>query len=305
MKKNGQSSQDHELDISKLITIIYKEKILILIIVLLFLIIGFYQVFSQNNKTYESAITVRNAPNYLFEEYRDFLSKNFSNKETFSLSDIFNNEFKSSLLSSDNILNFFEQNNKINYFKNYIQNKNISSENHSDIELNEIINLKKENQKSLYSQYSLTFQKNFKGEQFLNDYIIFTKTATEKIFIYELNELIKNEIKIYEKNLEVAKVINLTKPFLANNVVNTGSNALFYNGTEVLSQQLIDLNNLLNQTSKIEFNYNPIYVKAKTSVPVLKNESKQLIILITFFLLGLILSFMIISIKFILKNKNK
>ena len=302
MKKNGQLSQDHELDLLKLITIIYKEKILILIIVLLFLIIGFYQAFTQNNKTYTSVITVRNAPNYLFEEYRDFLYKNYSNKQTYPLSDMFNNEFKFSLLSSDNILNFFEEKNKINYLKNY---KNIGSENYFDIEVKEIIDLKKENKQSLYSQYVLTFQKNFKGEQFLNDYVIFTKTKTEKIFINELNELIKNDIKIYEKNIEVAKKINLTNPSFNNNIVSAISNDLFFKGTEVLSVQLIHLNNILNQTHKIKFNYNPIYEKATNSVLVSKNESKKLITLVAFFLLGLILSFIIISIKFILKNKSE
>jgi hypothetical protein len=117
-------------------------------------------------------------------------------------------------------------------------------------------------------------------------------------FKEQLKESIKNEIKIYDQNLEIAKTINLENPILksfaeGNTVVNEPQ-ALFYKGSKVPSLQKYYLEELLKGTDNNTFNYNPILEQA--SYPTLVTKSASIFMTITF-ALGLFFSFIVIFIK--------
>ena len=113
-----------------------------------------------------------------------------------------------------------------------------------------------------------------------------------------MKESIKNEIKIYGQNLEIAKTINLENPILksfaeGNSVVNEPQ-ALFYKGSKVLYLQKSYLEALLKEIDDYTFNYNPILEKA--SNPMLVTKSASVFMAITF-ALGLFFSIIIIFIR--------
>ena len=107
-----------------------------------------------------------------------------------------------------------------------------------------------------------------------------------------MKERIKNEIEIYDQNLEIAKTINLEKPILksfpqGNTIVNEPE-ALFYKGSKVLFLQKSYLEVLLKEIDNNTLNYNHILKQA--SSPVLLTKSASIFMAIAF-ALGLFFSF--------------
>jgi hypothetical protein len=75
--------------------------------------------------------------------------------------------------------------------------------------------------------------------------------------------------------------------------------ALFYKGTKVLSQQLLFLNNLLDETQNLKLDYNPILEKT-LSEPLIKQSPK--ILLFIGLALGFFFSLIIIFVKKLFKS---
>ena len=131
---------------------------------------------------------------------------------------------------------------------------------------------------------------------------------TKKKTLFEIKKILKlsieNKIIIFENALKKAKIINLENPILRslNNqsqVVNEPTD-LFYKGSKVLSQEIVDLKNLLIKLENEQFDYSIILQKPMTfpnnleSLPL--NFALGLI-------LGLFLSLLIIFLKNIFKQK--
>lgn len=287
MNPNNQTIPDDEIDLKKIILTLWKEKYLILIITLVFTVAGFIYGILQlkQPKVYQSTIILRDVPKGQFGKYTIFLSD--SN---------FNQEFKLNLISLNNLVNFVEQNKKIDEFKSYLKTNNIKTSTYFKGKFQSVTN--KENK--LTNQYTLNFSIELPGTEFLDDYIIFTKQVTENEFKNQLKERIKNEIEIYDQNLEIAKTINLENPILksfaqGNTVVNEPQ-ALFYKGSKVLSLKKHYLEELLKEIDNSNiFNYNPIIAKASNSTLVTK--SSAIIFMSIAFAVGLFFSFIVIFIR--------
>lgn len=309
MKKSGQSPPREQIDMRQIIFNIWKEKITILATTLLITIIGFALVYEKNPKKFTSTITVRDAPNHFFEEYRPFLIKDFfqSNQgQPVGIAESFNNEFELNLLSIENLLVFFEENNKIEAFKDYLKKNNISARDYFNGGLKILIDTDK---KSAGRKYYLSYTPPLNADDFLNNYIAYTKIKTEKIIIEQILERIQVEIKVHEQTLNIAKRLDIIKPYLFGEK-NTGyiqDSQSYYRGTEVITQQIINLNDLLKRTKEFKLNYNPILIKASSSMSfhLNKKEAKNPIFnLMAFILLGLILSIIIIFFKSVIKNES-
>lgn len=326
MSKKKTNLQDDEINLSEIILYFWKQKFLILFFSLTFLVAGFIYGMLQP-KIYETDVTLRNTPETLFFKYNLYLQEKFEKS--------FDKELKLNLLSFDNLLEFIEKNNKINELKSSLKENNIDIRKYFE----EKLILKK-------NKYTFSFEKSFQGEDFLNDYVIFTKQKTEKIFKEQLITTINNKINYYKQNLKIAEKIELQDPMLkfildANNgyalftiqkaekisielneklinmVANLEdielkkliletfnrdyslpslmreSNALFYDGTKILSQKLIYLNELKNDASNLTLN-NLLIEKA--SFP--KQTSKStLVFVVAGFILGLFVSLIIIFIR--------
>jgi LPS O-antigen subunit length determinant protein (WzzB/FepE family) len=288
--------QADEINFLEVILYLWKQKFLILPFCLTFLIAGFiYGIYQP--KIYKTTVTLQKAPETLFSKYNLYFQKDFEN--------FFDNTLKLNFLSFDNFIEFAKKNNKINELESTFKN-NIGIEKY----FKENFNLKK-NEYTLFLFYEKTFQ----GEDFLNDYIIFTKQKTEKIFKENLISDIDTKINFYKQHLKIAEDLDLQNPVLKsmleannNHVIFTiqeaekflikkfrvdQSIALFYHGTKILSQMIIILNELKNDANNLTLN-NLFLEKASFT----EQTSKSTLVFVVFgFMLGLLISLIIIFIR--------
>ena len=118
------------------------------------------------------------------------------------------------------------------------------------------------------------------------------------MFKQQLTQNIINEINIYQHHLEIAKKIDLDNPILQSmqegQSVFNEPDALFYKGTKVLSQQLIYLTKLLNDSNDLTLDYNLILEQA--SLPILVSKTIYFFMGITL-AFGLFLSFIFVFLR--------
>jgi LPS O-antigen subunit length determinant protein (WzzB/FepE family) len=294
MKRNSRILQDDEIDLSEIIKALWNEKILILSISLFFMVVG-YVYGALQPKIYKTEITIREAPSSLFEAYSPFFStQQQQQQQQQGITREFNDQVKLSLSSLDTLVQFVEETNTINDFKNHLKEKNIDVRDYFRKKFESVI-YKKNN---IQNKYSFTYLQPLSGPSFLNDYIIFAQQQTMTMFKQQLTQSIINEINIHEQHLEIAKKIGLENTILQSTVegrsVFNEPDALFYKGTKVLTQQITYLNKLLNETKNLTLDYNPILEQA--SSPALITKSPIIYAAIAL-LLGLFFSLMIVFIR--------
>ena len=300
MKRNSRILQDDEIDLREIIKTLWNEKILILFISLVFMVVG-YVYGALQPKIYKTEITIREAPLFFLEAYNSFLSirqQQLSNKQQQDIARQFNDNLKLNLSSLDTLVQFVEETNTINDFKNYLKEKNISPRNYFRRKFENVIEKK---DKNIRNKYSLTYLQPLPGPSFLNDYIIFAQQQTMTMFKQQLTKTIINEINIHQHNLEIAKKIDLDKPMLQSldegrGVVNEPE-ALFYKGTKILTQQITYLNKLLNEAKNLTLDYSPILEQASTGSLITKSPIIYAAIAL---LLGLFFSLIIVLIRSIM-----
>ncbi len=295
MKRNQKIIQDDEIDLGEIIKKLWNEKILILSISLIFMVIG-YVYGALQPKIYKTEITIREAPLFLFKTY-DALYGIQIQQQKKQIKDIvnkFNDDLKLNLLSLDTLVQFVEETNAINDFKNHLKKKNISPRDYFSGKFNSVIDKKKNEQKQ--NKYSLTYLQPLPAQSFLNDYIIFAHQKTMLMFKKQLRQTIINEINVSQHHLEIAKKIDLENPILKQ-VQESGflvnePDSLFYKGTKVITLNIAYLNKLLYEVENLTLGYNPILEQA-SNPKLISNHSFVSIA----FALGLFLSFMLIFIR--------
>jgi LPS O-antigen subunit length determinant protein (WzzB/FepE family) len=292
MKRNSLLTQDDEIDLLEFIRELWKEKILIISVSLLFMAIG-YVYGTLQPKIYKEKILLREAPSYLFE-VRPFVVK--LNSYMLSLAKDFNNEFKINLSSSEILDRFVEQNNKIDEFKINLASKNIDIKKYFKGQLEIITNDGKNNSLA----YSLTYGEYSPGDHFLNDFILFVKQETETVFKKQTMHIINDEINKYKENLEIAKKINLENQSTVVFYSLQDPPPLYLRGTKALTYQIAILNQTLNEAKLLKLDYNPVLEKASHSIII--SKSPLMFATIAFFV-SFFLSFILIFIRFLLKNK--
>ena len=193
------------------------------------------------------------------------------------------------------MVKFVEETNTINDFKNYLKEKNISPRNYFKGKFESVIDKKN----NIQNKYSFTYSQPLPGPSFLNNYIIFVKQQTTDMFKKQVEINIINEIKIHQHHLEIAKKIDLHNPILISIVegrsVVSEPDALFYKGTKVLTQKIISLNKLLNETKNFKLDYE--FILEQASAPILDSNPLYFFMSIAS-AFGLLFSIIIVFIKF-------
>ena len=250
MKKNNYYLSDNEINLTDLIRVIWKQKILILFITTIFVLsVNIYNklinlVPNNGDIKYTTIITIKSDQNF-FQKYQpySFLSLNeskilFTNIFTFNVTDLINFQI------------FFEkaQSKEYDEFKTYLQKKNISIQNYFKTNSGNVIekNIKIEN------KFFLTYTKPLIGSNFVNDYLEFIKNKTNEEYKNILKISIQNNLNLHKKSFVYAKLIGLDKPILSNNALH---HDFFYLGTTILTQKISDLENLLIELEKDQFHY--------------------------------------------------
>jgi|LakMenEpi03Aug12_release.lakeMendotaPanAssembly.Ray.scaffolds.fasta_scaffold228509_1 LPS O-antigen subunit length determinant protein (WzzB/FepE family) len=299
MKKKYPSVQnDFEINLSDIFGKLWKDKILIFLICLIFSITSYFY-FTSQTKTYKIGIEFSEASEKVFNHYIEF-SKELQ-MPTKDLEINFNNEFREQLLKPDNFAEFVKKNNEIIEFKSYLKDKNIDIP--TFFEESFIINyLDKESKKLIIDRIYFIYEKNFLAEKILNEYIIFVKNKTEEIFKRDILDKVIFQIKHYKYHLMLANAANLNEPKGEFVYINNANNSdiLFFLGTKILTIKINNLENLLDKDKTLRLNYNPIKKKINPSA----NFKSPKIYLALSFVLGLFFSLVILFIKSLMKNKS-
>jgi hypothetical protein len=212
------------------------------------------------------------------------------------------------LLSSVNLKNFIKKINKEKKNTLYILDHDSTFKN--EFFENKIQNLLIENKslrnKSIDNQYVFTFPIYFNGELFLNNYLRFIEKKLSKELYLRLSILVDNQISMYKKNLEIAKLLNLEYPIsiTGDNVVIINqkiykSDDFFYQGTKVLEYQINNLKLLKDEISE-KISKNVIDYKIIT----LPYNLNLYLYMMVGLVMGFILALIIIFFRVILNKNN-
>jgi LPS O-antigen subunit length determinant protein (WzzB/FepE family) len=301
MKKNNPYITDDEIDLGDLVKKMWREKILILSISIVFGLLGYlYASLNQEFKEeFKIEIKLKNPPSQLFEPYTHVFTNNKSNNNNNDIAIQFISEFKLNFLSLNNIESFIDESREFDNFKGYLKSRNTSTKQYFTNRLKEVT----EKNLIITNKYFLVFTKELDGDAFLNNYAQFIKKKTEFELKKNLKLSIINKITSLENALENAILINLENPILrsmnqTNQVVNEPED-LFYKGSKILSQEIIYAKKLLIKLENDQFNFNIISDKSLNS-PV--KEMPNLTYFAIGLMFGLFLSLGIIFFKDILKN---
>jgi hypothetical protein len=155
------------------------------------------------HKIYKTEITIREAPSSLFEAYRPYLSKEQQQQQQQGFAKEFNDMVKLDLSSLDTLIQFFENNNKINSFKTDLKEKKINPRNYFKNKFESAKN------KSIINpnKYSLTYSQPLQGEIFLSEYIIFVQQQALIRFKQRLQKSILLEINVYKQHFKLQKIL--------------------------------------------------------------------------------------------------
>ena len=314
MKKNNTYLAVDGVDLGDLLKLLWREKILILLINIICGLLGFF--YATSLQELRTEITLKNPPTQIFEPYNLFNfnnnnnnnsnsnnnnsnsnSNNNNNNNNNNIAEQFISDFKLNFLSLDNLENFIEESREFDNFKRYLKSRNISAKQYfiNDEKFGQV----KEKNIITPNKYFLNHTKELDGAIFLNKYVEFVKKKTIAQSKNNLKLTLLNTINNNQEALEIAKKVQLENPIIKTinqqQVVNEPE-ALFYKGTKVISENLNNLNKRLIKLENDEFNYNATLQKALSL-----NTINLTLYLVLGLILGSFLSLVIIYFKNILK----
>ena len=206
MRHKNQIIETEEVDLVEIIRKLWKDKFLIIFITLIFSVSSYLYI-SLKPKTFETTATLKSLPNTLFVKFENELKQNQQQQEeqqrqpeTFQL--LLTKKLQEKLNSFDNIGLFVKQNNKITSFKAFLIENKISAKDYflNGTSRNKFGNVTN-GKKIIENQYYLNFPQELKGNEFLDEYILFTFLKSEKVIRSQIISKLSNKKSNYEKYL--------------------------------------------------------------------------------------------------------
>ena len=274
--------------------IIWKEKIIVLITILAFLIASnFY--FTSKPKQLISEIVINNPPSELFAKY-EIDNQNKTSQEDDFRPDLLNSYIQSvtkNMLSSDNFSEFINNEKLFENFINNLKSKNISVTTFFKNNFNQV----KIRNNKIENTYSLKYLNNLElnGQLLLNKYVEFTV----KKILSDYKQRLKNSIVIHINQLrlsyDIADTIGIELP---TNQTSNFSDPTLKNfhmmGTKVISKYILNYQKIVNELEKDNFDYK--FILDRASMPTEFTLSKYIYLSVGF-VFGLIFSLILIFIK--------
>jgi LPS O-antigen subunit length determinant protein (WzzB/FepE family) len=301
MKKNSNYLSDDEIDFSYLVRILWKDRILILLISIVLGLSGFFlSLYKIKNK---AEFTIKDPPRQIFDFYNTNTNTNITNANIVtpnigkSNNELYTINFNLNLLSLSNLESFVEQSREFDDFKLFLKSRNISVRQYFKIEEN--FGQIKEKEKINLNKYYFTFPKELDGNIFVKNYIEFIKEKTIAEHKKNLKLELENKLVKFENSLKIAMQIqqgNSSAKSIARGGFELDDSAdLYNNGSKVLSEQIAILKLLQAKLDKDQLSYNPI-------LDITLTEDKPKFFGLVGFFLGLFFSFMIIILRSVLKE---
>lgn len=310
MRHKNQIIETEEVDLVEIIRKLWKDKFLIIFITLIFSVSSYLYI-SLKPKTFETTATLRSLPNTLFVKFENELKQNQQQQEerqpeTFQL--LLTKKLQEKLNSFDNIGLFVKQNNKITSFKAFLIENKISAKDYflNGTSRNKFGNVTN-GKKIIENQYYLNFPQELKGNEFLDEYILFTFLKSEKVIRSQIISKLSNKKSNYEKYLAVAKKLNLQEPILQQKIQDRSLFLInepkeeYFKGTKVLQSEIDSLNNLIVEAKNLKLDFNPILDRASKPTAISRSPLKFGIL---GFITGLFLSLIYIMARNVLKSSK-
>jgi len=318
MKKNVNSQNENSFDLDRIILYLWSQKITILSFVFVFLILNYFLITSNKEITYRTEISVQAPTNSIYPEYEFYMMHESENQisgtGSISIGININSEFFNLLLnkleSRDNLKKFtsefLNRNEKELQLLENITKKSNLNDYFIKGKFGFIENNKKNNN---FKEYYLVFPEHFKGEIFLNEYVLYTQNVVTKIIKKRLERILNSNLNVLENNIQIAKEIQLLRPLIlgANPIDSSNRNrsaiisepkSLYYQGVTVLENKIYFTKKLIKDLKEIKFIDNTVLDYAKDGVQVSRN-------ILVYNIFAIIIGFLF-SISFIyLKNLFK
>lgn len=303
MKKNNIYLSDDEIDIVSIFRVLWKDKILILIVSFLFCISAYLYAYNSPLK-YKEIIIIKDPEEKQFEiltkVYLENSLYNFNDRKnnqrissqfTQEVSTKFKEEFDNNILNLDNLAHFVEQSKKFDNFKEFLKKENITIKEYFNYK--NFVTTKKKNDpfknKTILSVF-MPYQKH--DNFFFDDYVEFIKNKTMKNFKDNLNREIEYSIKLWDISLQLAEYANLESPSKNESIFLDDTKFLL--GTSIIKKIIEDKKKLATELANYQLNYNPIIDKSNLII-----FSKSLTL---YAFVGLVLGFFLSLIIIFIKN---
>ena len=260
MKKNNPNLIEEEIDIKDVFNSIWKNKILVICVVVIVTI--FFSLKSTEKKTYtiNTLALIQKPPEYIFVNFinsnEKFFRDLYKEENNFILakneSQLFYDMFILKFISTDYFSSFIKTKNTklyneiLNEKKNNILQKKIGIRN---IDINNV-KVTKELGPTRAEEVFLKLNSNYDGPQILSDYIYYVFNDTIKDYIEQKRKDFNEILKRYEKALEVSNNLGIEKPlfmqqgvYLNNEDVKLSSffstvQDLYFKGSEILKSDV-------------------------------------------------------------------
>ena len=288
MNLNKKIITDYEVDVRAAISILWKEKIIILIISSVLMIIGFLYG-AKLPKLYKTQTHVRLRFSGFSHEFGIRQSKALYNNK---ISELFYLH-----LSPDSFEEFIKQIKRNNELKMYINKKKYIIKDYIG-NLNVTVN-----KKNRTAVISLAFKKPLDGGILLDQFIKYSfELALIKLKEDIINK-IEEEISIYQDNFLIAKELNLEDPVLTSvlepseslmNLMDKQPKDFYYNGTKVLSMWIKKLKQSIDTINNLDVHWDPVI--SKSTPPMLKTKSPFF-----YSFLGMLLGFSLSSLMILIR----
>jgi len=294
MKKNNPYLTDDEIDLRDLIKSLWREKILILSISIIFGLAGYLYATFQPQE-FKTEFEVKYLPHQLSKYY---IVASEEDKETNKTIKEIITSFNLNFLSLSNMEGFLNESREFDNFKEYLKIRNINPKKYFNAEKFGPV---KEEKQVAKNKYFIVHPKELDQIVFINNYIEFINNKIISEFKDTTKQKIISDIILYEESLEVAKQSNLEKPILQIPDKANQIGYLYHNGIIILTKQVNMSKEKLATLEREQFKNVFTLNNANISVPIIILKSSSLYSL-SGMIFGFLLSLIIIFFKNLMKQ---
>jgi LPS O-antigen subunit length determinant protein (WzzB/FepE family) len=285
MKKNNPYLTDDEIDLRDLIKSLWREKILILSISIIFGLAGYLYATFQPQE-FKTEFEVKYLPYQLSKYYK------VAREEEIITS------FNLNFLSLSNMEGFLRESREFDNFKEYLKIRNINPKKYFNAKKFGPV---KEEKQVAQNKYFIVHPKELDQIVFINNYIEFINNKIISEFKDTTKQKIISDIILYEESLEVAKQSNLEKPILQIPGKANQIGYLYHNGIIILTKQVNMSKEKLATLEREQFKNVFTLNNANISVPIIILKSSSLYSF-SGMIFGFLLSLIIIFFKNLMKK---
>ena len=293
MSPSNNKYPNKEIDLREIISFLWKQKILIIIISTFFSAAAYlYNI--QQPKVYEAEIQIKYADKILLKPYfdRGIISQ-------MSEGQLYNSNFYKLITSNKNFREFLNNN---NHYKSLVLKYYNNIENYFNKNFRATLNKQKLDKGGLPDVFRLKFTKSLDGSNLLSEYIVFSKKKADQFYSGRLVFLYKNKIDLYEERLQVSKTLaienegNISKINQHKDVIEMTKSStivsrtfnydlLYLKGEKVLKEEINLLKKNLKNVRDLTLDFYPI-VNSPLPIPKMISIKPQF-----YALVGLVLGF--------------